>query len=772
MSKTIGIDLGTTNSAAGLKRLEVEIIPNAEGDALTPSVVGVQEKKGFFRKKEQFVVGKHALDWLAQDPENTILSVKRLMGRGFSDPDVERLIREHHFAYTIRPLTGGSANSVAVMLGDKEYAPEQISSMILGKIKEDCEKHLGEKIDYAVVTVPAYFNDKQKHATRIAAALAGLKVQRLLPEPTAAAISFGVDSIAAGEAKTILVYDFGGGTFDVSVLTVADGQFIEQGKGGDMWMGGDDIDSLIVRHVYRHTEEANGIEDITTLIGKMPRDERNRLLGDLKRKVEQAKIQLSDKERTVIEILGLLKDADGDILDIEVEFSREQFESLLAPFANRSVELITRVLTDIHFEPAMIDQVVMVGGSSSIPLLQRKVRELFGPDKVLIHPRPMLAITEGAAILAHRLADRLECPGCGKDVAQTDQVCAYCGFDLAADLSKRGVRDIVHSVSHDYYLELEDGSDQLLVEKNTPLPVTTQGTFSLIHAEQRLAHFKFFNRVGDARESIGDLWLSFDDTMVESTGKHPAEVTLDFKIDEDNIIRVAAALKGQPDIKVSRTLSRGGPDERLFLDLEQAIATINSEQHEYWVTYDFLQWATRIAKRINDVVDPKTGKGDTEIVEQTQQQLRTARDLAQRNETTYSQLYYAEDLVKQFGHLMPGNESKDLTHSIDALKAASETGTAEAVLKARKKMEKETGRQSKFSIFTSIDQAIEVQYKENPTQADRLIRQRQELFKLMEKNDVEQARKLLSKLMPEVHGIIEQYSKQKLHIWKGVRKVD
>jgi len=771
MSKTIGIDLGTTNSAAGLKRLEVEIIPNTEGDVLTPSVVGAMGKKGFFRKQEQFVVGKHALDWLAQDPENTILSVKRLMGRGFSDPEIERLVREHHFSYTVCPSTSGSTNSVAVMLGGKEYSPEQISSKILSKIKEDCEKNLGEEIEYAVVTVPAYFNDKQKHATRIAATLAGLKVQRLLPEPTAAAISFGVDSLAVGEAKTIMVYDFGGGTFDISVLTIADGQFIEQGKGGDMWMGGDDIDNLIARYIYQRTEEAYEINNIVALIDKMPRDEKNRFRGDLRRKVEQAKIQLSDKERTVIEILGLLKDEDGDIVDIEVEFTRQQFESLLAPLADRSVELIARVLADIHFEPAMIEQVVMVGGSSSIPLLQRKVREIFGADKVLIHQRPMLAITEGAAILAHRLTTSYECPQCGKDVAQEDDRCAYCGFDLAADLSKRGVRDIVHSVSHDYYLELEDGSDHLLVEKNTPLPLTTQGTFSLVHSDQYLVHLKFFNHVGNSRESIGDLWLSFDEAITDSKSKH-AEVILDFKIDEDNIIMVAAALKGHPDIKVSRTLSRGGSDERLFLDLEKAIAEINSEQHEYWVTYDFLQWITHVAKHINNVMDPETGKENTKATEQAKRQLQTARDLVRRNETTYSELYYAEDLLNQFGHLMPRDEHKDLINGIEDLKNANETGTIETVLVARKKLEKEVARQATFSAFITIDHAVDLLYKENPTKAERLIRQREDLFRAVEKSDIGLAGKLFSELMPDVHSILKRYSKQKLHIWKGVRKVD
>ncbi len=171
------------------------------------------------------------------------------MGRSFSDEDVQRLLQEGRYSYRIQPLESGSEQSIAAILGDEEYTPEQISAKILEKIRLDCEAALGDAVDQAVVTVPAYFNDKQKHATRIAAALAGLKVQRLLPEPTAAAISFGVDQVAEGEGQTIMVFDLGGGTFDLSVLTIADGQFIEQGKGGDMWMGGDDIDDLIRRYV-------------------------------------------------------------------------------------------------------------------------------------------------------------------------------------------------------------------------------------------------------------------------------------------------------------------------------------------------------------------------------------------------------------------------------------------------------------------------------------------------------------------------------------------
>jgi molecular chaperone DnaK len=180
----------------------------------------------------------------------------------------------------------------------------------------------------------------------------------------------------------------------------------------------------------------------------------------------------------------------GIILDVEVELSRERFEALLTPFVDRGVALTKKVVEDINFELELIDKVVMVGGSSCIPLVIRKMRELFGEDKVLVHERPMLAIAEGAAILAHRLSDAYECPACGRQVSQSDATCAACGFDLRADLAQKGVVDIVHTISHDYFLELEDGSDHLLAQKNTPLPYRTQGIFKLMDPAQRLAHFQ------------------------------------------------------------------------------------------------------------------------------------------------------------------------------------------------------------------------------------------------------------------------------------------
>lgn len=774
MAKAIGIDLGTTNSAMGLKRLETEIIPNAEGDLLTPSVVG-RSQGGQGAEPRTMIVGKHALEWRVQDPENTVVSVKRLMGRGFEDEEVQRLLRDGRYAYRVKPLAAGSKQSLAVVLDGKEYRPEEISGEILAKLKRDCEAHLGEPVEYAVVTVPAYFNDKQKRATRMAAAIAGLKVQRLLPEPTAAAIAFGVGDLGEGESETVLVFDMGGGTFDISVLTMTEGRFIEQGKGGDMWMGGDDIDHLLTDHVLRETAEENEIDDPRALIDQLPAAERNRFLGDLRAGVEAAKIRLSSEQSAVIEILGLLKDADGDILDVEVELTRARFEALLEPFAERAAELTRAVLASIQFEPDLIDRVVMVGGSSYIPLIVNKMKDLFGAGKVLVHQRPLLAIAEGAAILAHRLADTHECPSCGQEVAQTDATCAACGFDLARDLSRKGVVDIVHTTSHDYYLELEDGNDHLLVERNMPLPFKTQGRFRLMHPEQRLAHFRFVNMVNDERESIGDLWLSFD--LVEDRANSESEsaeavreVVLDFEIDEDNLITVAASLADRPDVRVSRTLSRGNADERLFLELESAIQEVNEEDHTYFTKYDFLVRSGEIARAINQVIDQETGSENLEVSRGAEQQLAVATELVELEESPSSNLFYLEDLLAIYGGLLEKDDAKRLAERVERFRQINQTGTVEEILKARDEAHEEADKHSALDILMSVGDAANTVARTDPAKAPRYDKQLQDLQTALLKGDGATFARMAEEIMPEVRAILNGRDKEELHIFKGVRK--
>ena len=768
MAKAIGIDLGTTNSVAGLKRLETDILRNTEGEALTPSVVGYQQKKGFF-SSGSFVVGRPALDWMLQDPENTIVSVKRLMGRSFGDEEVQKMLEEHRYAYKITQLSSGSQHSVAVLLNGTEFMPEEISAKILEKIKTDSEKELGETVEYAVVTVPAYFNDKQKHATRIAAAQAGLKVQRLLPEPTAAAISFGVDTLDQGEAKTILVFDLGGGTFDISILTIADGQFIEQGKGGDMWMGGDDIDALITRFVYQETERDNELDSVSDLIERLPAAEKNRLLGDLKRKVEAAKIELSSKESAFIEILGLLKDEDGDIVDIDVELSRAHFEELLQPFVDRCVELTRNIIESIDFEPDLIDQVVMVGGSSCIPLVIRRIKELLGEDKVLVHPRPMLAIAEGAAILAHRLADFYECPACGEAVAQADETCPNCHFDLLQNLTEKGVVDIVHTTSHDYFLELEDGSGHLLVEKNTPLPFTTQATFKLVHPEQQLAHFKFYNTVNQEKESIGDLWLAFDAPEKESEEEIP-EVRLDFAVDVNNIIHVSAALVGRDAARVSRTLSRGQADEKLFLELEDSITQVNEEKHSFYTNMDFLHRCVKIARTIHRVIDPETGQEDMAAATEVEKQQHIAKEIVEKDESVLANLYFAENFIDSYGRYLREKERKKIAAAIERLREKSEQGSLEEMLKARTAVNEALDKHPALLALENLEHATRIAADENPAKAPRYEKYLYDTHDALRKGDPERFGKLLDEIMPEVRAMLQTQREKELHIWKEIRK--
>nr|VFK54942.1 MAG: molecular chaperone DnaK [Candidatus Kentron sp. TUN]VFK55870.1 MAG: molecular chaperone DnaK [Candidatus Kentron sp. TUN]VFK61902.1 MAG: molecular chaperone DnaK [Candidatus Kentron sp. TUN] len=773
MSKAIGIDLGTTNSAAAFKALDTRIITNAEGEDLTPSVVSLQRKKKLIGQKVEFLIGRHALDFLQRDPTNTITSIKRLMGRGFHDQDVQRMLGEGLYSYRIAPLTSGSEQSVAVVLDGKEYTPEQISAKILEKICKDCKKGLGDDVEYAVVTVPAYFNDKQKHSTRVAAALAGIKVQRLLSEPTAAAISFGVEELKANEEQTILVFDMGGGTFDLAVLTIANGQFIEQGKGGDMWMGGDDIDNLLRQDVYRETAIEHEIEDLQALIDALPDVERSRFLGDIKSKVEIAKIRLGTQPKAVVEVLGLLRDKDGDILDIEVEISRERFDSLLQPFVDRAMELTRNILDSISVEPERIDRVVMVGGSSSIPLIVRTMREFFGSDKVLLHDRPMLAIAEGAAILAHRLADSYECPVCGKQVAQTDATCPHCGFDLKADLVDKGVLDIVYTTSHDYYLALENGDDYQLVEKNTPLPFHTQYEFKLLDPEQRLIHFRFYNIVNGKQESIGDLWLGFkiedDDEEQQDRGSLP-KVLLDLDLDNNNLLTVSARIKDKPDIRVSRTLSRGKADEKLFFDLRKSIDQANQGNYKYYAIYDFLDRVVFITDMINRIIDPKTNEEDHALGKQIEACQQTAFQLLEAGEAPLANLYYAEYFLFQVGEFISDKDRKDLEAVMEEFRQRNETGTPQQIMDAREKLFAALDKHVGLQTLVTLQNAAEICHERDPARSPYFEKYIIDIGNALRQGDSPNARQLLDEVMPEAQKELDWKENQKLRISHGIQQ--
>lgn len=771
MAKSIGIDLGTTNSVAGIKKVHTEIIKNAEGDFLTPSCVTIKMQKLKLLKNRNgadFVVGRHAMEWIKQDPENTITAVKRLMGRSLRNPEVQKMIMDRHQQYKITSHSKGTENSLAVILRGREYTPEQISAKILEKISADAGKHLNDQVDYAVITVPSYFNDKQKHATRTAAALAGLKVRRLLPEPTAAAISFGIDTVKDDEAKTVLIFDFGGGTFDLSVLTISGGQFIEQGKGGNMWLGGEDIDRKIIDFVLSETAREYGIENIQAFIEKQDKHLKNRFLGELKTSVEQAKIQLSDEQESYIEILGILKDEDGDRLDVDVELSRDQFENIMAPIIESTISMTRKLLEDIHFTHELIDNVLLVGGSSRIPAVIAALEKEFGPEKVLLHERPMLAIAEGAAILSHRLSDTYECPGCGKSVGQSDHHCHNCEFDLEKYIIEESVFDIIHAAAHDYYIYLENHEKYLMIEKNTPLPCEKTETFKLVHTDQKLVNMKFFNIVNDVEESIGDLWLGIGKNQNGSKGPREIEITL--KIDENNLVEVAASIKKLPDVELSKTLSRGKADEKLFLSLEALINTANKKAYSEYVIIDLTSRILSIITDIHEVIDKKTDEVAEPVFNLAKMKIEKAGKMAEQEITSKPLIYYAKDVLDSFGPVISASDQAAIRKRIKTLYEMDERGTFEENLKSYNKLDASMDRLKGINALMMIKKAGEACEAHEPAKASKFFNAISDILKPSTQKDGERMGRLINAILPQAEDILDQYDSNTGIIHKDVTR--
>ncbi len=781
MKKSIGIDLGTTNSVVAVKKVRTEVLKNREGEHITPSCVMV--KKRLMRKPE-FIVGRDALEWMRQEPEHTITAVKRLIGRNFHEHEVQELIKKQTLHYPLSTHSRGSSNSLALQIGGREFTPEEISAKILSKLKADAEAALGGEVDAAVITVPAYFNDKQKHATRTAATLAGLKVRRLLPEPTAAAISFGVDKISGEDGRTVLVFDFGGGTLDLSILTISGGRIIEMGKGGDMWLGGEDIDQLLIEYVLEETAEKEGIADIRALIEQQKSARKNKFLAELKRAVEQAKIALTDQKETCIEILGVLLDQDGDPLDVEVELPRARFESIMAPLLKSLLQLVRGVIADVHFTEDLIDNILLVGGSSHIPCVIKTLQKEFGPEKVLLHERAMLAVAEGAAILSHRLADTVECPQCTRSTAQNASTCTHCGFDLAGHTVEHGVVEIVHAAAHDYYIKLENDQRFLMVEKNTPLPCSSTEVFQLVDPEQELVHMKFYNVVNKKEQSIGDLWLGIDrerardkeeqpDTVRKA--QMPSRIEISLNIDENNLVAVNAALLNQPEVAVSRTLSRGKADEKLFLALEQAIADAEQARYSAYTVIDLQNRARSIIGLINRVVDAKNDTVDEAQYEQARNQIRKAVKIAANEEAPLTQVYYAESMLDDYSVLIAPEVQEQLRARIEKLRQVDRHGSYKETMQASAALSAalDDQRLALVNTLMQIENASEICCATDPGKAKKFLRVIAEVLEAAENQDdcmEDKLQNILQNILPEVDEVLENYAMSTQKIHRDIRK--
>lgn len=486
MGKIIGIDLGTTNSAfAYMVAGKPEVITNSEGDRTTPSVVAVT-------KKGDRLVGKVAQRQRVTNPENTIYGIKRLIGRKYNDKEVQRDKEVVPFKIVEK------GNGVAVELANKAQTPEEVSAMILSKIKADAEAYLGEPVTEAIITVPAYFDDSQRQATKDAGKIAGLEVRRIINEPTAAALAYGLDK---KDDQKIVVFDLGGGTFDVSVLEIGDGVFEVKSTNGDTHLGGEDFDNKIVDYILSNFEKENGID-----LRKDPT-----AMQRIKDEAEKAKKELSSANETEINLPYITADADGP-KHLELTLTRAKLEELVAELLDRLDGPVKKALDDAKLESKDISEVVMVGGMTRMPAVVERAKKLFGKDPMQgVNPDEVVAV--GAAIQGGVLA------GDVKDVLLLDVTPLTLGIETMG-----GVRTP-------------------LIDRNTTIPTSKSETFSTASDNQNQVEIHVLQgerEFAKDNKSLGRFIL--DGIAPAPRGIPQIEVT--FSLDANGILNVTAKDKG------------------------------------------------------------------------------------------------------------------------------------------------------------------------------------------------------------------------------------
>lgn len=619
MGKVIGIDLGTTNSCvAVMEGGQPKVIENAEGARTTPSIVA-------FTKDSERLIGQPAKRQAVTNSENTIFAVKRLIGRRFDDPVTKRdteLVPYH--------IVRGSNGDAWVKAGGQDYSPSQISAFILQKMKETAESYLGETVDQAVITVPAYFNDAQRQATKDAGKIAGLEVLRIINEPTAAALAYGLDK---NDGKTIAVYDLGGGTFDISILEIGDGVFEVKATNGDTFLGGEDFDTKIVSYLAEEFKKAEGI-DLT----------KDRLaLQRLKEAAEKAKIELSSAQTTEVNLPFITADATGPKHLVKT-ISRAELERLVADLIDRTLEPVKKALADAGVKASDIDDVVMVGGMTRMPKVRQVVKEFFGKEPHTgVNPDEVVAM--GAAIQAGVLQ------GDVKDVLLLDVTPLSLGIETLGGVFTR------------------------MIDRNTTIPTKKSQVYSTAEDNQNAVTIRVFQ---GEREMAADNKLlgQFDLVGIPPAPRGVPQIEVTFDIDANGIVNVSAKDKGtgkeqQIRIQASGGLSEGDID-KMVKDAEKFAADDKHRRElaEAKNNGDSLVHTTeRQLTELGDKVDAAL-KTEVEAAVAAVKTALEGEDVAQINEKTQAlgqvamklgQALYEQDQANNERHDTPETEKPKVT---------------------------------------------------------------------------------------------------------------